>query len=153
MGALRVEAVEVLPAEVVARVRVTDLRFMRTSASQGVAERALEALPGLGRHRCESGHAKGIASELGDTETPHLLEHVALELMALAGSPRTLAGRTTWDFARDGRGVFEVRLQFDDDLAALAALDEGRRVVDELLGGAVPETEAAVCRVRDARAR
>ena len=44
-----------------------------------------------------------------DTETPHLLEHIAEELMALSGSPRWLKGETAWDFGRDGRGVFRVR--------------------------------------------
>lgn len=84
---------------------------MRTSSVPALADAILEALPGLVRHPCECGSAHGIAAELGDTEMPHLIEHVALELLAVSGAPRReLYGHTTWNFARDGAGVFHVSL-------------------------------------------
>jgi hypothetical protein len=95
----------------------------------------LESLPGLRRHRCESGKAHGFERELADTELPHVLEHTALELMVLAGSPRTLSGSTTWDFGRDGRGVFRVEIEYDDDLVALGALRSATDLVNSALGG------------------
>jgi hypothetical protein len=132
VGALRIERVEVKPDIVEAFVRVTDRAFARTSASKGLPERALELLPGLSRHTCENGSAHGHVAELADTETPHLLEHVACELMALAGSPRTLRARTAWDFTIDGPGVYRVLLGYDDDLVCLGALRNGVDVVDWL---------------------
>lgn len=121
-------------------VRLEDSTLARTSAVPGLAERALQLLPGLRRHTCENGSAHGIAAELGDTETPHLLEHLAVELMALSGSPRTLKGETAWDFSADGTGVYRVRLAYDHDLVALGALKAGAGIVDWLFAEATPET-------------
>ena len=123
-----------------ALVRVTDSSVMRTSAVPALADEVLVKWPGLRRHRCECGSAHGIAAELADTELPHLLEHVALERMVLAGAPRALRGETRWDFRKDGRGVFRVSLAyadpdtgFEDRALAESALREGARELDELL--------------------
>ena len=60
--------------------------------------------------------------------------------MVLAGSPRTLSGRTKWDFARDGRGVFSVELEYDDDLVALGAMRDGTELVNSaIMDGAVAD--------------
>ncbi len=79
-------------------------------------------LPGLARHTCDNDEGVDFLRELRDTETAHLLEHVATELAALSGSPRSLRAETSWDFARDGRGVFRLRFDYDDDLVVLGAL-------------------------------
>lgn len=154
MSALEIESVEVGEHALTALVRVTDGAPLSTAASPGVAERTLGLLPGIRKHRCENGTARGIARELADTETPHLLEHVALELMALAGSPRDTRARTEWDFARDGRGVFRLTLGFDDDLVALGALRAGCAIVEWLLApdsAEKPDVDAAVSDLRDVR--
>ncbi|MBI5230685.1 MAG: hypothetical protein HY876_00805 [Coriobacteriales bacterium] len=151
---LRIESVTVTPHAVIARV-LSAPDALRTSVSPGFAERALALLPGLKRHRCDNGSAHGIVGELDDTETPHALEHVAFELMALSGSPRNLKGRTAWDFARDGRGAFEVALEYDVDLVALGALKAGVVIVEWLVApaGQAPDIEAVVeglCATRSA---
>ncbi len=151
---LVLERVEVGESAVEAAVRVTEPRWMRTSEVPGFVESALRILPGLARHRCDCGTAHGLERELADTETPHALEHVALELMALAGSPRELGGETVWDFAADGRGVFRVRVGYDDDLVALGALDRGVRLVNALLVGApAPDPECDAAELRALRER
>lgn len=131
--ALSVERVTVGEGRVEALVRVDAGGPLRTSAMPGLSQDVLRLLPGIVRHRCECGSAHGIAAELGDTELAHLLEHVALELMALSGSPRSLRGETVWDFAKDGHGVFRVALEYDDDLVALGALGEAARIVNRLV--------------------
>ena len=141
MGVLRIERVDVGPERIEALVRVTDRDFASTAAAPGLPRRAIGLLPGLARHTCENGSAHGHVAELADTETPHLLEHVACELMALSGSPRTLRGETAWDFSADGPGVFRVRLSYDDDLACLGALRNGVEVVDWLLGRSAEEPD------------
>ena len=152
MGALEIERIEVGAEQIEAVVRA-EPSYARTSAALGVGERALSLLPGLVRHTCENGTSHGIAAELANTETPHLLEHVAVELMALAGSPRTLRAETVWDFARDGEHVYRVRLSYDDDLVALGALREGLVIVDWLLGLTTeqPDIEAIVAALRQVR--
>ncbi len=132
---IRIERVVVGPERVEASVRMGPQVPLRTSAVPGLVDIVVEALPGIVRHRCECGSARGVVAELADTEIPHLLEHVALEIMALSGSPRSLAGSTSWDFSADGRGVFRVALEYDDDLVALAALTEAARIVQKLADG------------------
>ncbi len=127
---------------------------MRTSGFDALPAAVIGLLPGLVRHKCACGTAHGIRQELADTETPHLLEHVVLELMALAGSPRELGGETAWDFSADGRGVFRVTLGFDDDLVALGALDRGVALVNALLEGETPTSvEEQVAQLRQLRNR
>lgn len=159
MGALAFDSIEVGEKRVEARVRVTDSRYTRTSAAPGIATRAVQLLPGLTRHTCQNSIGGRALREFADTETPHLLEHVAVELMALAGSPRSLKGETAWDFARDGYGVFRVRMEYDDDLVALGALKEAAVIVEWLLATARPDSQnpaqpdvdAAVTRLREIR--
>jgi hypothetical protein len=65
-----------------------------------------------------------------------------MELMAKAGSPRTLKGETQWDFRRDGRGIFRVSVEYDDDLVCLGAIKVADRVMDYLMdGGACPDLD------------
>lgn len=122
---------------------------MRTSVQPTLAEECLALLPGLARHRCECGSAHGIVAELANTETPHLVEHIALELLALAGWPRDTQGRTRWDFARDGRGVFRVWLACEDGVAARAALSGAIEIAIWLLvGGDRPDVDSLSQRIR-----
>ena len=156
MTSLVIERVDVGPERIEAVVRVPVGSPAKTSAAPGLADRALELMPGLARHTCENGSPHGIVAELADTETPHLLEHVAFELMALSGSPRTLRGETAWDFSADGRGVYRVRLAFDDDLVALGSLREALAVCEWLLDPAPadkPDVSAIASRLRAVRER
>lgn len=121
-------------ARLEAVVRVSAPRYMRTSAAPGVADEVLKRYPGLIRHRCRCGSAHGIAAELRNTETPHLLEHVALEIMVLAGAPRSLSGLTTWDFKHDGRGVFRVSVGYTDPECGFSDRDLARRALYDALG-------------------
>jgi len=143
---LVIERIEVRERDLEALVRVSDPAFMRTSARPGLADKAAAILPGLARHSCENDDGRDFLRELRDTETPHVLEHVACELMALSGSPRSLHGDTLWDFSRDGRGVFRVRLEYDDDLVAIASLRQAGNIVEWLFGfsGQAPDVDAIV---------
>ena len=152
MPVLAVDRVDVTDGRLEAVVVVADESRFRTTSVPDLPSRLLGILPGLARHRCDNVEGRTFAEELADTETPHLLEHVAEELMALAGSPRWLKGETSWDFVRDGRGVFRVVLAYDDDLVALGALKEGASVVEWLFGqGPEPDIAGAVSRLREVR--
>lgn len=141
---LTFDSIEVGGSRLEACVRVADGRYERTSSAPGLAERASRLLPGLARHTCRNPAGDRALREFADTETPHLLEHVAVELMALAGSPRSLQAETSWDFTQDGPGVYRVRLEYDDDLVALGALREAAGIVEWLLKcGAAAEAESA----------
>jgi hypothetical protein len=111
---------------------------LRTSEIPSVAPTLLALMPALGRHRCRSGRGVTFEAEIDDTESAHLVEHIALELMALAGSPRTLVGDTSWDWHREPRGTFHVRLDCDVPDACLIALDLATDIVTSLLAGEEP---------------
>lgn len=152
--ALSVREVTVGSRRLRAIIVVVDGCHLRTSAHAGMVESVRVLFPGLSRHRCECGSPHGVLAELADTELPHLLEHVALELMALSGSPRSLCGETTWDFATDGRGTFRVSIEYDDDLVALGALREGVDIVNTLIAGVREpiDLDPVVERIRAVRA-
>lgn len=131
MGALlRIEAVEVGERRLEARVRVDAAGALTTRAWPGMADRLWSLLPGLARHSCHNDGGVSFREELADTQLAHCVEHVAAELMALAGSPRNLRGETRWDFSADGPGVYRVALEYDDDLVALGALRESVAIVE-----------------------
>jgi hypothetical protein len=151
---MRVERVTVGEASLTAVVRFEPGEPLRTSAYPELPSRALVLLPGLAKHRCDNDEGAAFTDELRDTEIAHLLEHVACELMALAGSPRTLRGETEWDAARDGKGVFRVTLAFDDDLVALGALKAAAEVVRGLAADeAAADVAATVERLREVRGK
>jgi hypothetical protein len=156
VSALTIGRIDVSPGTLEALVRA-EPALACTSASPGLAQRALALLPGLARHTCENGTAHGMIAELSATETPHLLEHVVVECMALSGSPRSLRAETRWDFAADGPYVYRVRLAYDIDLVALGSLREGVHIVDWLMGLPAERPDigsiiASLCEVRAAAA-
>lgn len=126
------ERLRTVPAGTEAVLRLTQSALRRTSALPGIAEKVLCRLPGIVRHRCESPKGLGVIGELADTESAHLLEHVALELLVRDGYPRAMAGRTTWDFGRDGQGVYRVFLGCEDSEAVRSALEEAGALVEQL---------------------
>jgi len=127
-----VERMRTVPGGTETVVRLTQPALRRTSALPGIAERVLGRLPDIVRHRCESPKGLGIAGEFADTESAHLLEHVALELLVREGHPRTMAGRTTWDFGRDGHGVYRIFLGCEDVEAVRCALEEACVLIEQL---------------------
>lgn len=152
MRVLSIERIDVGEIRVEALVRVAE-SALKTSSFPGLSARAFALLPGLGRHSCDNDAGVDLRRELADTETAHLLEHVAFELMALSGSPRSLHGVTRWDFAREGRGIYHVELDYDDDLAAIGALKVAAEVVEWLVSeqGAAPDIDAEVARLAGLR--
>lgn len=152
---MRLESVAVAPRAIEVLVRFQGGEPLRTSGVPGMPERALALLPGLKGHRCDNADGRSLIDELSDTEIAHLLEHAALEIMAMAGSSDTLHGETWWDSRRDGRGVFRLRLQYDDDLVALGALKAAAAAVEwcEKGGASAPDVEAEARRLRELRRR
>lgn len=149
---MRVHSVTVGSHRVDVVVHVDGADAMRTSFDQSVAARVFALLPGLADHRCLNDDGKPFAEEIADTEVPHLFEHVVLELMAQAGSPRSLKGETAWDFRRDGHGVFQVSIEYDDDLVCVGAVTLAARVLEHVLdGAAAPEVAIEVEALRALR--
>ena len=151
---MRVASTDVSPGVLEALLVFDEGEPLRTSEVPGLARAALDALPGLKGHVCCNDVGLGFCEELEDTELAHLVEHATLEIMAMAGSPETLRGSTSWDFAADGRGVFRVEVAWDDDLVALGALSCASALVRALARGEmVPDVKAEALRLRGLRRR
>lgn len=146
---MRLESVTVAPDAVEALLCFDAGEPLRTCELPALADRVLEALPGLRGHRCDNKAGATFPDELRDTEIAHLVEHAALEVMAMAGSPETLRGVTSWDVARDGRGRFRIRLEYVDSAIALGALGFAVRLVEAAgADGDVPDALAEARRLR-----
>jgi len=151
---MRVEHISVGEHEVDVIVRFAADEPLRSSAYPRLPGRLLELLPKLALHDCENDRERPFVAELGDTELAHVFEHVTLELMARAGSPRTTRASTTWDFRRDGRGVFHVAIAYDDDLVALGAIKLADALLRHLVEAAPPPNLAPeLARLRALRKR
>lgn len=151
---LVIERIDVGEREIDAVVRVSNPMMQRTSAVPGLADALVSVLPGLARHTCHNDSGRDMIRELRDTELAHCLEHVAAELLALSGSPRSLRAHTRWDFAADGYGVYHVCLEYDDDLAVLAALRAALAVMGWAAGDGTsrPDIAKTAEKIRQLRA-
>lgn len=138
------------PGALSALVSVDPAR-LRTRDVPGLSERSVAALPLLVRHSCDNSAGAAFREELADTEIAHLLEHVAVELLARGAPQRGCRGETSWDFARDGAGVFKVTVRHDDAGAAKAAMECATAALCELAEGAAPDVARLIAAVRAAR--
>jgi hypothetical protein len=127
---------------------------LRTCAYPGLAERALAAVPSLAGHACDNPGGASMSEELADTELPHLVEHLALDLMRRAGVRGRLRGDTSWDFERDGAATFRVQLDCPDDATALGALKWAVGAVNALAAGeAIADPQSEATELRQGRRR
>lgn len=132
--------------DVVVRVRSGEAEH----TSPEIAARLLAALPRMAGHVCRN-EGLTFAEEAADTEVAHLFEHVTLELMALAGSSRTLEGETAWDAATDGEGVYNVSLHYDDERVCRQAIRLAEKYVRHLVDGRpAPDLDRGLERLRRA---
>lgn len=110
-----------------------ELESLPTDQIPGFTERLLAALPTLERHGCSAQRPGGFVERMRDgTWIGHVVEHVALEIQTLAGSPVT-RGKTRSVKGRDG--VYNVMYAYRDELVGLTA----GRLALELVISHLPE--------------
>jgi UDP-N-acetylmuramyl tripeptide synthase len=126
-----------------------DLGPLKDSPSDelpGFNERLMAWLPSLIEHRCSIGRRGGFFERLGrGTWQAHILEHVALELQSLAGTPVGF-GRTR-ETHEDG--VYKVALEFEYDELGRAALEVGRDLCLAAVYDRPFDVESAIARLRE----
>lgn len=121
----------------------------------GFSDRLLALLPALAEHHCGVGERGGFKQRLIEgTWAGHVLEHVVIELLNLAGMP-TGFGQTR---STSKRGVYRMVFRARDEQVARSALAEGHQLlmaaVNNNLDGpggqayGEAELQAAVARVR-----
>lgn len=99
-----------------------------------VARRIKKLLPNIGKQVCVNGKGDFFADELVGTETPHLLEHIIIELLGMAYG-KIFAGHTSWadelaNTASSGYALMRVTVTFLDDLVALVAFNKALMLLE-----------------------
>src|SRR5579883_145190 len=126
-----------------------DLGPLKDSPSDelpGFNERLMAWLPSLVEHRCSVGRRGGFFERLRrGTWQAHILEHVALELQSLAGTPVGF-GRTR-ETHEDG--VYKVALEFEYEDLGRASLEVGRDLCLAAVYDRPFDMEGAIARLRE----
>ena len=112
----------------------------------GMNERLCGWLPALVEHHCGVGERGGFLQRLQEgTWCGHVLEHVVIELLNLAGMP-TGFGQTR---STSQRGVYRMVFRARDEQVARAALKEGHTLLMAAINDEAFDLAAAVARLRD----
>lgn len=127
-------------------VDIGDLEDFPSNKIPGLPDRLVAWLPGLMEHRCSYEEYGGFVKRLHEGTWPaHIMEHVTLELLSLAGVPGGF-GR-----ARDGgrRSVYKVIIHnLHDDVTRLA-LETGRDLIMAAIEDKPYDVAAAVEELKD----
>lgn len=112
----------------------------------GLNQRLCAWLPALMEHHCGVGERGGFLQRLQEgTWCGHVLEHVVIELLNLAGMP-TGFGQTR---STSRRGVYRMVFRARDEQVARTALAEGHRLLMCAINDEPFDVAAAVAAVRD----
>ncbi|MBV8603764.1 MAG: cyanophycin synthetase [Pelomonas sp.] len=113
---------------------------------EGFNKRLTAALPALVEHHCGVGERGGFLQRLDEgTWMGHVLEHVVIELLNLAGMP-TGFGQTR---STSQTGVYRMVFRARDEQVARQALTEGHALLMAVINAEPTDVPAAVARVRD----
>jgi cyanophycin synthetase len=121
------------------RVDLGELEDFPTAKLPGFSDRLLAAIPTLQQHTCSYGEPGGFVRRMTEDEGTwmgHVLEHVAIELQCLAGTPVRYGKTRSYDLPR---GQYYVIYSYDEEIVGLEAAEVGLRLIRHLLP---PELEA-----------
>ena len=112
----------------------------------GLNQRLTAWLPALEEHHCGVGERGGFLQRLQEgTWMGHVLEHVVIELLNLAGMP-TGFGQTR---STSRRGVYRMVFRARDENVARCALEQGHRLLMAAINDLPFDVPAAIAAVRE----
>lgn len=113
-------------------VALGSLEHLTSADLDGFTDRLTSLLPTLHEHSCSRGEPGGFVERLREgTYLPHILEHVALELQALAGSDVGF-GRVV---ESGDEGVWWVIVAYDEEDVGLQSVRDGARILRACITG------------------
>ncbi|MCL2523625.1 MAG: acetate--CoA ligase family protein [Betaproteobacteria bacterium] len=127
-------------------IDIGELEDFPSNKIPGLAERLAAWLPGLVEHRCSYGERGGFLRRLQEgTWAGHILEHIVLELMSLAGLPDGF-GRTR---ETSRRGVYKLVVSNFHEECTWLALDIGRALLLAAIHDEAFDLAVAIAPLRD----
>ena len=127
-------------------VHLGELANTPTHALDGFNDRLRRWLPTLVEHRCLSGQSGGFLQWLETgTSLAHVLQHVALELQSLAGSPVTF-GRVREAL---GEGFYKIAVEMEEEQTARQALDLAARLLQAAITDTPLDLTAEIKQLRE----
>jgi cyanophycin synthetase len=115
------------------RVDLGELEDYPTGRLPGFVDGLLAAIPSLREHTCSYGEPGGFVRRMTEDEGTwlgHVLEHVALELQGLAGTPVSYGKTRSHDLPR---GQYHVIYSYEEEVVGLEAAEVGLRLIRHLL--------------------
>jgi hypothetical protein len=125
------------------RLDLGELEWFPTARIPGFSDRLVELIPTLADHTCSYGEPGGFVRRLNEgdgTWLGHVLEHVAIELQCLAGTPVTF-GKTRGHGLPPGQ--YHVVYSFAEESVGLAAGRLALRLIHHLLPARMEAHDAA----------
>jgi hypothetical protein len=110
-------------------VQMPEAGSFTTQGLPHLPKRLFRLFPQLTRHKCENDFGYSFRQECRNTELPHLLEHLIIEMQSQAEPHGVLRGHTVWDWKTDPRGRFHVYVDYDNEILAVAAVRLAERVI------------------------
>lgn len=114
-----------------------------------IAQDMLQRFPNLAQHVCVNDNGPTFGADIEGTWSPHLLEHLIIELQATEEARRGfthpgegLTGHTSWlapleDTRGEGVALMQVVVRFHDDLLALAACKQATSLLNAAFNSAL----------------
>jgi cyanophycin synthetase len=115
------------------RVDLGELEDHPTARLPGFVDGLLAAVPTLREHTCSYGEPGGFVRRMTEEEGTwlgHVLEHVAIELQCLAGTPVSYGKTRSHDLPR---GQYHVIFSYEEEVVGLEAAEVGLRLIRSLL--------------------
>ncbi|HEY3285042.1 MAG TPA: hypothetical protein VGN26_22445 [Armatimonadota bacterium] len=111
-------------------VEMPDAERCTTDYAPHIPRGAFRLFPGLYRHKCHNDANFTFREECENTEIPHLLEHLIIELQLSALDHATLRGETEWDWSVDPAGIFRVNIEYENECLVVGAIRLAERILN-----------------------
>ena len=124
-----------------------ELESKPTNEIPGFYERIQQLLPSLYSHQCSEGHEGGFFERVKEgTWMGHVIEHIALEIQALAGMKNTGFGRTR---SAGKEGLYHVVFSYEEEQAGLYVANAAVRISEALIKGAEYDIERDIRQIHE----
>ena len=125
-------------------VQMPEAGSFTTQGLPHLPKRLFRLFPQLSRHKCENDYGYTFRRECRDTELPHLLEHLIIELQSQVEPNCLLRGQTVWNWRQDPRGRFHVFVDYHNEILAIASVRLAERIIKAIDSRDMEEVDVAV---------